>query len=155
MKKTMLFFMLLLAFVACKQNDPQQPDTPTDDDQNTTSFTIALSYDSVANTVTSIPSDTAADYVLLVWMVQDYIADYGDDFSDDKVFENMNSYIRQCIMYQMGFPLFYGCETVDVYDFFDQPYPGEDCIAMAAPFDTEKRKLLKPVSYIFFTSPKK
>lgn len=156
MKKTIFLSLLLLALVACNQNNPQQPDKPVveDDDQDTTSVTgVLLTYDSVTNCVTAVPSDSISDYVLFVWMVQDYIADYGNDFSDDHIFESMESYIQMSIQYQMSFPIFQGSTTVEVYEYFDQPYPGEDYIAMAAAFDVEKNELIKPVSYLFFTTP--
>jgi len=144
--------LLTLAIVSCDKDAPSQPDQPSGDQ---TSFAITLTYDSAANAITAIPADTTSDYVLFVWMVQDYIADYGNDFSDAQIYANMQSYISQCIMFEMSFPLFRGCETVDVYDFFDQPYPGNECIAMAAPYDTKSRKLLQPVAHLRFTTPQR
>jgi len=153
MKKYLLVIFVLLAIVACdKANDANQPEQPSGKEEPK-DFSIALSYDSVANTVTAIPSDSTGEYVLTVWMVDDYILDYGDDFSDAHVKESLQSYLDLCIDYGMAFPTFVGSQTLQVYEFFDQPYPGEDFIAMAAEFDVKTKKVQGSVFKIFFTTP--
>lgn len=153
MKKTLFVILSMLALIACnKNNEPQQPGQPSEDDPAI--FTITLSYDSVANTVTALPSDTAVEYLFQIWMTQDFILDYGNDFSDKHIAESLQDYIDMCIAWDMSFPTFVGKTTMDVYEFFDQPYPGEEFIAMAARFNLQTRKIDGKVEHIFFTTPK-
>lgn len=163
MKKILLIIICMLALIACnKNNEPQQSsddNNPSDTipqdtvPQDPVAFSVALSYDSVANIVTAVPSDTDVEYVLQVWMVQDYVLDYGNDFSDAHVKESLQDYLDMCIAWEMSFPTFTGTTTMDVYEWFDQPYPGEEFIAMAASFNLQTRKIEGRVEHIFFTTP--
>jgi len=154
MKKSLLVIFSLLALLSCSKQDPQQPEQPEQpggEVEEPTGFQIALSYDSLANTVTAIPSDSS-EYVLQIWMKQDFILDYGDDFSEAHILESLQAYIDLCVEWEMAFPTFRGEATVDVYEFFDQPYPGEEFIAMAAQINTATGKLEGKAFYLFFRS---
>jgi len=155
MKKTVFLLFSLFFLIACnKNNDPQKPsDNPSGGD-DTSTFRISLSYDSVANTISAIPSDSTVEYVMTIWMVEDYKIDYGNDFSDAHIKESLQSWVDDCIGCGMGFPLFRGRETQLVYEFFDHPYPGEEFIAMAGQFDSKTKKIVGSVFHINFTTLK-
>lgn len=152
MKKTLLIIMSVVALMACSKDNEPKPGQPTGDLTPTT-FAITLSYDSVANTVTAVPTDSTVEYIFQVWMTQDFILDYGNDFSDKHIAESLQDYLDMCIAWEMAFPTFVGTTTMDVYEFFDQPYPGEEFIAMAASFNLQTRKIEGRVEHIFFTTP--
>lgn len=157
MKKNFLFILLIIALIACnKKNDSLQPEQPSVPviDSDTVYMTINLSYDSSTNEITAIPSDLATEYVLSVWMKADYIADYGDDFSDAHIKESLADYIGQFMIYGIAFPTFIAETTIPVYDFFDMPYPGEDFIAMAAKINQKTGEIEGHVFHLFFTTPK-
>lgn len=158
MKKTLLIIFAMLALVACnKKDEAQQPGEQqtggNSGKEEPTGFHVSLTYDSEANMVTAMPSDTMVEYVLFVWMKEDFILDYGDDFSDEHVKESLQAYIDMCIEWNMAFPTFRGETSMDVYEWFDQPYPGEEFIAMAASFNKQTRKIEGGVDHIFFTTP--
>ncbi|MCQ2344123.1 MAG: hypothetical protein MJ002_04255 [Paludibacteraceae bacterium] len=163
MKKYLLIIpLLLLALISCDKKDnsnsPDSPVTPPDTTENppvVTNNVIALTYDSTNVTVTAIPGDSVETYVLQVWLVEDYILDYGDDFTDAGVRNALASYLDMCIDWQMQFPIFDMTETTLVYDWFDQPYYGVEHIAMAASYNEQARKIDGPVSFIRFMVPEK
>ena len=153
MKKIVFIIMTVLVMISCDKNpETQLSDNPSVDTVPIDSivFTVALSYDSMYNTITAVPSDSTIEYVFTVWMVQDFILDYGNDFSDGHIAESLQDYID---MWEMSFPTFVGATTMDVYEFFDQPYPGEEFIAMAVPFNMQTHKIDGRVEHIFFTTP--
>lgn len=159
MKKTLLIIMSVVALMACSKDNEPKPGQPSGDNpsdtvpQDPATFAITLSYDSVANTVTAVPTDNAVEYIFQVWMTQDFILDYGNDFSDKQIAESLQDYLDMCIAWEMAFPTFVGTTTMDVYEFFDQPYPGEEFIAMAASFNLQTHKIEGRVEHIFFTTP--
>lgn len=163
MKKILLLIpLLLLALISCdKKDDSDSPDAPVVPQDTTVvppvvvNNAITLTYDSVNVTVTATPGDSVETYVLQVWLVEDYILDYGDDFTDEGVKNALSSYLDMCIDWQMQFPIFDMTETTLVYDWFDQPYYGVEHIAMAASYDEQARKIDGPVSFIRFMAPEK
>lgn len=165
MKRILFVLLSVLALIACKKNnEPQQPGnpstdvTPSDTVQQDTipgpvAFSIELSYDSSDNIITAVSTDSMVEYVLQVWMKEDFIMDYGDDFSDAHIAESLQSYLDMCVEGGIQFPTFVGNTALDVYEFFDQPYPGKEIIAMAAKFNMTTLKIEGPVYHIFFTTP--
>lgn len=155
MKKIVFIIMTVLVLISCDNNhETQLSDNPSVDtvSMDSTGFTVALSYDSMYNTITAVPSDSTIEYVFTVWMVQDFILDYGNDFSDAHIKSSFQDYLDMCIVWSMAFPTFVGSETMDVYEFFDQPYPGEEFIAMAAKFNMKTKKIEGDVFHINFTT---
>lgn len=161
MRKILLLIPLLfLALISCDKKDdsntPEPPVTPPDTTENPpviVSNAIDLTYDSANITVTATPGDSVVTYVLQIWLVEDYILDYGDDFTDEGVKNALSSYLDMCIQWQMIFPTFDAPETTLVFDWFDQMYLGKEYIAMAASYDEQARKINGPVSFIRFYIP--
>lgn len=150
MKRLILLPLIFISLFACnKKDDSNTPEPPVTRQDSL----VVLTYDPTEKTVTATPGDSVVTYVLQIWLVEDYILDYGDDFTDEGVKNALSSYLDMCIQWQMIFPTFDAPETTLVFDWFDQMYLGKEYIAMAASYDEQARKINGPVSFIRFYIP--
>lgn len=150
MKRFLLLPLIFISLFACnKKDDSNTPEPPVTRQDSL----VVLTYDTTEKTVTATPGDSVVTYVLQIWLVEDYILDYGDDFTDEGVKNALSSYLDMCIQWQMIFPTFDAPETTLVFDWFDQMYLGKEYIAMAASYDEQARKINGPVSFIRFYIP--
>lgn len=150
MKRLLLLPLIFISLFACnKKDDSNTPEPPVTRQDSL----VVLTYDTTEKTVIATPGDSVVTYVLQIWLVEDYILDYGDDFTDEGVKNALSSYLDMCIQWQMIFPTFDAPETTLVFDWFDQMYLGKEYIAMAASYDEQARKINGPVSFIRFYIP--